>query len=105
MRITRCWALELAPHRVRVNAVAPGPTDTEILARSELPRDVVEQIQKDEAARIPLGRRGVADDVAAWIVSLTKPTAAWITRAGLRRRWRPRHFLTAVDPRVGSNAP
>ncbi|HMP15541.1 MAG TPA: SDR family oxidoreductase [Gemmatales bacterium] len=40
--LTRCWAIELAPHRVRVNAVAPGPTETEILSTSGLPPDAIE---------------------------------------------------------------
>lgn len=77
--LTRCWALELAPHRVRVNAVAPGPTETEILSTSGLPAEVIEQIKKEESGRIPLGRRGKADEVAAWILNLANPAANWIT--------------------------
>lgn len=77
--LTRCWALELAPHRIRVNAVAPGPTETDILASSGLPAAVIEQIKKDESERIPLGRRGTADEIAAWIVSLANPAASWVT--------------------------
>jgi NAD(P)-dependent dehydrogenase (short-subunit alcohol dehydrogenase family) len=77
--LTRCWALELAPYRVRVNAVAPGPTETEILSTSGLPAEVIEQIKKEESERVPLGRRGTADEVAAWILNLANPTANWIT--------------------------
>src|SRR5690606_4645676 len=77
--LTRCWALELAPHRIRVNAVAPGPTETDILASSGLPATVIEKIKKDEVERVPLGRRGTADEIAAWIVSLANPAATWIT--------------------------
>ena len=77
--LTRCWALELAPHKIRVNAVAPGPTETPILQRSGLPMDVVEAIKNREAGLVPLGRRGAPDEVAAWIVTLTDPSAEWIT--------------------------
>jgi NAD(P)-dependent dehydrogenase (short-subunit alcohol dehydrogenase family) len=77
--LTRSWAVELAPIGIRVNAVAPGPTDTPILAESGLPPDTIEAIKADEARRIPLGRRGLPDDVARWIVALADPSADWIT--------------------------
>ena len=77
--LTRCWALELAPHRIRVNAVAPGPTETEILASSGLATGTIEQIKQEEAERVPLGRRGTSEEVAAWIVSLADPAASWVT--------------------------
>lgn len=77
--LTRCWALELALDKVRVNAVAPGPTETDILSTSGLSPATIEQIKKDEIERVPLGRRGTADEIAAWIVSLANPDASWIT--------------------------
>src|SRR5262245_37988791 len=46
--LTRCWALELAPYRIRVNAVAPGPTETGILERSGLTASIVEHIKEEE---------------------------------------------------------
>ncbi len=77
--LTRCWALELAPHRIRVNAVAPGPTETNILVSSGLPAAAIKQIKKEESERVPLGRRGTADEIATWIVSLADPAASWVT--------------------------
>ena len=72
-------ARELGPHGIRVNALAPGPTESEALTAAGLPGTVVEQIKQDETARIPLGRRGTPDELAAWIVHLADPTATWIT--------------------------
>jgi len=77
--LTRCWALELAPHRIRVNAIAPGPTDTPILERAGLSQAVVAATQRLETELIPLRRRGTPEEIAAWIVALTDPLAAWVT--------------------------
>jgi len=77
--LTRSWALELAGDDVRVNAVAPGPTESEALAAAGLPDEVVEKIKRDEAAQIPLGRRGTPEEIAAWIVHLADPASTWLT--------------------------
>lgn len=77
--LTRCWALELAPEHIRVNAIAPGPVETQILERAGLSASEVEQIRRDEAGRIPLNRHGSAEEVAAWIVAMADPAAAWMT--------------------------
>jgi NAD(P)-dependent dehydrogenase (short-subunit alcohol dehydrogenase family) len=77
--LTCCWALEPAPYRIRVNAVAPGPMATGILERSGLPTALVEHIKEEEVERAPPGRRGTPEEVAAWIVDLATPTASWMT--------------------------
>ena len=78
--MTRCWALELAPDGVRVNAVAAGPTETDFLIeRMQLTAEQAEDVKANERRQIPLGRRGVPDEIAAWIVSLASPSAAWVT--------------------------
>jgi NAD(P)-dependent dehydrogenase (short-subunit alcohol dehydrogenase family) len=77
--LTRSWALELAPLGIRVNAVSPGPTETELLARSGLPADRIAAIKEREAATIPLGRRGRPEDVARWITALADPDSSWVT--------------------------
>jgi NAD(P)-dependent dehydrogenase (short-subunit alcohol dehydrogenase family) len=77
--LTRSWALELAGDDVRVNAVAPGPTESEALAAAGLPDDVVERIKHDEAEQIPLGRRGKPEEIADWIVHLADPASTWLT--------------------------
>src|SRR5690606_37673694 len=66
--MTRCWALELASDGIRVNAVAAGPTESDFLSeRMKLSAEQIESVKASERARIPLGRRGVPEDVAGWI--------------------------------------
>jgi NAD(P)-dependent dehydrogenase (short-subunit alcohol dehydrogenase family) len=79
--LTRCWALELAPFGVRVNAVAAGPTESGALTgmMMGLSLEQAATIKEQECARIPLGRRGVPDDVAEWIVLLSSPASTWLT--------------------------
>ena len=72
--LTRTLAIELAPHRIGVNAVAPGPVDTEGF------RAVNDEEKYRERSRsIPLGRLAVPAEVAETIAFLLSPQAACIT--------------------------
>lgn len=74
---TRSLAAELAPLGVRVNAIAPGPVDTPI--HLSWAGDDVAGAYERMAREVPLGRMGVAEDLAAWIVWLASPEASWVT--------------------------
>lgn len=78
--LTRCWALELAPHGIRVNAVAAGPTESGALTgMMGLSAQQAAAIEEQERQQIPLKRRGTPDDVARWIVRLASPDSEWLT--------------------------
>ena len=78
--LTRCWALELAPQGIRVNAVAPGPTESEALTgMMGLSPAQAAAVKAQECQRIPLGRRGEPEEVARWIVRLADPASGWVT--------------------------
>jgi 3-oxoacyl-[acyl-carrier protein] reductase len=72
--MTRAMALALAPHRIRVNAIAPGLTDT------QQPRygNTEEQIAA-RAQEIPLGRMAQPEEIARVAVFLASDDAAFIT--------------------------
>ena len=72
--LTRAAALELAPHRVRVNAIAPGITDT------AQPRYGMSEAELQAAGRqVPLGRLGTPEDVADLAVFLASNESRHIT--------------------------
>jgi NAD(P)-dependent dehydrogenase (short-subunit alcohol dehydrogenase family) len=78
--LTRCWAVDLAPKGVRVNAIASGPVESTFLRdRMGYSDAEVEVIKTHERSVIPLGRRGVPEDVARWIVTLASSDADWVT--------------------------
>ena len=78
--LTRCWALELAPLAVRVNAVAAGPTDSgALVGMMGLSPEQAAVIEEAEREQIPLKRRGAPQDVARWIVHLADPASEWVT--------------------------
>ncbi len=72
--LTRAIALELAPHRIRVNALAPGLTDTAQPRYGHSEAEV-----ETMAAQVPLGRMGQPEDIAAAAVFLASRDAQHIT--------------------------
>jgi NAD(P)-dependent dehydrogenase (short-subunit alcohol dehydrogenase family) len=79
LMLTRAFALELAPHGIRVNGIAPGVTET------AMNRSLRADQQRAEALRgaIPMSRFGRPEDQAAAICFLASDDAAYITGAVL----------------------
>jgi len=74
LSMTRAMALELAPYRIRVNAIAPGLTDT------AQPRYGSSEEELVEAARaIPLGRMARPEEIARAAVFLASDNAGFVT--------------------------
>ncbi len=75
--LARTWALELAPHGVTVNVVAPGPiADTEMF-EEVIPPDSPKMLSA--VRQIPVGRFGTPNDVARAVTFFTDPSASFIT--------------------------
>ena len=66
-------AREIGSRNITVNTVAPGFIDT------DMTRELPEEQRQALASQIPLGRLGSADEVAATVVFLASPAAAYIT--------------------------
>jgi NAD(P)-dependent dehydrogenase (short-subunit alcohol dehydrogenase family) len=72
---TRNWALELAPRKIRVNAVAPGYIETDMTAGYFADPEKLQHA----VDRQPFGRLGHADEVAEVVLFLCSPASNWIT--------------------------
>jgi len=69
-------AVELSDRRIRVNTLAPGPVETDGTRAVGL---VGSELEKQLAARTPLGRLGLPDDIAKVAVFLASDEAGWLT--------------------------
>lgn len=78
-QLTRCAALELAPKGVRVNAVNPGVVITEIHKRGGMDDEGYEKFLEHSRTTHPLGRVGLASEVAELVYFLASEHASWIT--------------------------
>ena len=74
---TQVLALELAPHAVTVNAVAPGHIATPMTGKAGV------DVSSVSLPEIPLGRPGAPEEVAAVIAHLVSPAASYLTGASL----------------------
>ena len=80
--LTKNLAIELAPHRIRVNAVGLAFVETPAYERFLSPEEA--QAVLDSVDRFhPLGRRGQPEDVVEAVLFLAGPGARWITGATL----------------------
>ena len=71
--LTRSLAMELAPSHIRVNCVAPGVIDTDMV------RVLGEDTLRELAEQTPLGRLGTPEDIAAAVCFLASDEAGFIT--------------------------
>jgi NAD(P)-dependent dehydrogenase (short-subunit alcohol dehydrogenase family) len=78
--LTRCWAIELAPARIRVNAILPGIVRTPVF-ESMLPKEAIETHLARFEKLTPLGRIGTPEDVARLALFLASPASEWTTGA------------------------
>jgi NAD(P)-dependent dehydrogenase (short-subunit alcohol dehydrogenase family) len=77
--LTRTAAIDWAPHGIRVNAVSPGVTVTNLHRRTGMSEEAYAAFLERSKETHPLGRPGEASEIAALILFLASDQAGWIT--------------------------
>lgn len=79
--VMKSAALELAPRKIRVNSVSPGPTETEVMKKVGLDETTVKGIMEVVIEKVPLKQMGRAEDVAKMVAYLSSEAAVFMTGA------------------------
>lgn len=81
--LARSLTAELASKGIRTNALAPGHIDTDLMRKAGLSAEMIEHVNAQAHAQIPMGRSGTADEVARVALFLASDDAAYVTGAEL----------------------
>jgi NAD(P)-dependent dehydrogenase (short-subunit alcohol dehydrogenase family) len=79
LSLNRVFATELAPRKIRVNAVSPGPVETPLYGKLGLAKEEVEGFGAVLGEKILLKRFGQADEIAKTVSFLASDNASFIT--------------------------
>lgn len=77
--LVRGFARELAPRQIRVNAVSPGPIETDFFARLGMPAEQLAYVNESMAQSNPMGRMGRPEEAAAVALFLLSDDASYVT--------------------------
>jgi NAD(P)-dependent dehydrogenase (short-subunit alcohol dehydrogenase family) len=77
--LARTLTAELSTRGIRVNAVAPGFIDTDLIRKVGLSEDAIAQISRQAHAQIPMGRSGTSEEIARVVLFLASDDAAYIS--------------------------
>jgi len=76
--LVQSLCLELAPRKIRINAISPGPIDTPGFGRWGLPQEVVEAARQQFTSKSPVSRFGDADEIAKVALFLATDDSSYV---------------------------
>jgi NAD(P)-dependent dehydrogenase (short-subunit alcohol dehydrogenase family) len=79
--MVRALAVELAPRGIRINSISPGPIDTPIYTKLGMSKEAVSEFSSGLQQKVPLGRFGLAAEVAKVATFLASPGSSFMTGA------------------------
>lgn len=79
--LSRTLAAEFGPRGIRVNSLSPGPIDTPIYGKHNIPQEQVNEMAKSFPSRVPLGRFGKSTEIAPVALFLASDESSFITGA------------------------
>ena len=79
--IVRTFAAELGGRGIRVNSIAPGPIDTPIYGKHNVPQEQIDGMAASFPSMVPLGRFGKGTEVATTALFLASDAASFISGA------------------------
>lgn len=75
----RTWTIDLRHHKIRVNAISPGPIDTQAFSDLMQNEQQSRQLKKDLVSNVPLRRMGTPDEVAKVVTFLASDESSYVT--------------------------
>ncbi|MBE9068169.1 SDR family oxidoreductase, partial [Leptolyngbya cf. ectocarpi LEGE 11479] len=76
--LARSFSAELLDRKIRVNAVAPGPIETPIWSKMNLPQEAMEQAAQQVISRVPVGRFGKPEEIAKAVLFLASDDSSFV---------------------------
>lgn len=77
--LVRTLTVELAGRKIRVNAISPGPIETPIWGKMNIPEEAMNEFSANILQQVPMGRMGQADEIAKAVLFLGSGDSSYIT--------------------------
>ncbi|TYQ27795.1 SDR family oxidoreductase [Pseudanabaena sp. UWO311] len=76
--LVRTWAAEFVGHKIRVNAIAPGPINTPIYGKLGFTAEALQEMATDIQSKVPMGRFGNPEEIAKAVLFLASDESSYM---------------------------